>query len=630
MQLLLSLSILFTFWGVHKVDCKQECDNPIIIHPKDTEIARRYFRLLDRDIGDALRSFDPHSGLLKVEIPKNAVISDTAVENLAMTEKKKLADDPKYIWSYRQSRRTAQLAGALAYAYSIKQSQYYKSPIILTYIKRIFSAFAKNQVVSGEFVFSPIHYSTVWGTHEMAWRLEPLICCFENVKSELSASERDSFSVVLTHAMQFLYTHENSSLSNRGVVWCGVMALCYRFTGDKKYLIAADSIFSWVGRLFNADGEIREGPGPDLGYSTVSLQYLFLYRIMSGNKSMDAILVKSLNWYTRLFSFHAIPFEGMTTRQWLTDGSVISNVMGALTFYADQDSSFAQIAARYLEALERLPSGFTLSHGSAYFLRGAQYHLMPKSLKEIPYQPYAQLYSSDHSLYFLYGNNYQTAVTLRGRKPLKGLQAWSYKGQPPLIFPSRLEQSQAVGMGFNSHLMDTPWDVSPEPYRLSSPTKGLDVLISATGALCTAFLFTGDITVVVYHAQGEKMTVDWVNYTPVGAQVGLVRDKEITFKDSDARIIFDEQMPSIIRTKDAIKFRFLSDKEYCWFAFAGPKSNLQVKPIGQRLILIEIEQFGTITKVVVNMSDESNTISDESLASAGHNVLFPYEAVCIE
>lgn len=563
-------------------------------------------------------------------MPKNAVLTDAAVESLSIAEKKKIAEDPKYIWSYRQSRRTAQLAGALAYAYSIKHSQYYKSPTVLTYIKRIFYAFAKHQAASGEFVFSPIHYSTVWGTHEMAWRLEPLICCFENVKSDLSSSERDSFRIVLDRAMQFLYTHENSSLSNRGVVWCGVMALCYRVTGDKKYLNAADRVFYWVGRLFNADGEIREGPGPDLGYSTVSLQYLFLYRIMSGNKSLDEILIKSLKWYTRLFSFHAVPFEGMTTRQWLTDGSRIANVMGALTFYADQDSSFAQIATRYLEALEKMPGGFTLSHGGAYFLSGAQYHLMPKSLEEIPYELYAQLYSSDHSLYFLYGNNYQTAVTLRGRKPLKGLQTWSYEGQPPLIFPSPKAQSYAVGMGFNSHIMDVPWDVSPEPYRLSSLTDEINVLISATGTLCTAFLFAKDITVVVYHTQGGKTTVNWVGNAPLCAQVNLVKDNEISFRDSEARIIFNGQTPSIIREKDIIKFQFLTDQEYCWFAFAGPKSELQVKPMAQRLLLIEIKQSGRITKVVVNMSDESHAASVDSLLSSGMKVLSPYEAVCIE
>ncbi|MBW7990225.1 MAG: hypothetical protein FVQ84_09455 [Planctomycetes bacterium] len=630
MRLLTTSFLVLLSLGSQIAHCSEEPDNPIIIRLKDTDIAKRYIKMLDRDIGGALKSFDSQRGLLNVHIPDDGVISDAAVERLSIVEKKKIAEEPKYVWSYSQSRSTAQLAGALAYAYSMKQSRYYQSPVIITYIKSIFSAFADKQVESGEFVFSPIHYCTVFGTHEMAWRLEPLICAFEIVKSEFSSDERNSYRLVLERAMEFLYTHENSSLSNRGIVWCGVMSLCYRFTGEEKYLDAANRVFYWVGRLFKYDGEIREGTGPDIGYSTVSLQYLFLYRIMSGNKSLDPILIRSLNWYRRLFTSRAIPLEGMTTRQWHANGSVVSNVMGPLMFYAERDSSFAQTAKHYLEALEKLPGGFTLSHGGAYFLRGAQYGDISNMPDHVQNKPYAELYTSDHSQYFLYGNNYQTAVTLRGRKPLKGMQTWSYKGQRPLIFPTRTSQSHAMGIGFDSNLMDVPWDVFPEPYRLSMLRDNTDVLISATGRLCTAYLFAKDITVVVYHPQSGEMTVEWVSKIPVCAEIDRVTDDKILFKNSDARIIFDQTTSSIIRKKDVIKYRFVSNKEYCWFAFAGPKSNAQVQPIGQGLISVIIEDAGVTTKAVLNMSAEPITLNVDSLNLRDVKQLLPYEAKLIK
>jgi len=610
--------------------CGDDFANPIFIQPKNTAMAKRYIKMLDRDIAAALKSLDTRKGLINVNIPDNAVFSDSAVERLSIKEKKKIAEDPKYIWSYQQSRSTAQLASALAYAYSMKQSQYYRSPLILNYIKKIFWAFSKHQSESGEFVFSPIHYSTVWGTHEMAWRLEPLICAFVNVQSELSQSVRDSCHVLLDRAMQFLLTHENSSLSNRGVVWCGVMALCYRFTGEQKYLDAANRVFYWVGRLFNADGEIREGPGPDLVYSTVSLQYLFLYRIMSGDKSLDPILLKSLNWYTRLFTSNAIPLEGMTTRQWLMGGDIVSSVLSLLTFYGDKYPSFTQIANHYLDALEKMKGGFTLSHSSAYFLRGAQYHVMTKKIEPIPYKSYSQLYHSDHSLYFVCGNNYQTAVTLRGRKPMKGLQTWSYKGQPPLIFPTQKNQSHAKGFGFDSHLMDVPWDVSPKPYRLSTLENGTNVLMAATGSLTTAYLFTEDVTVVVYHSKNNKMLIEWVNYVPMCAKLDKVTDQEILFKNSTARIIFEGKAPSIIRKEDTAKFHFVYDKRYCWFAFAGPNSDVKVKQTRQGLIVVSVHDKKTTTNIIINMSAEETSTELDLDNLKITKFLQPYEARLIQ
>ena len=78
--------------------------NPILIYPGDNNISRRYIKMLDRDIENALKSFDPQTGLLKVTLPENAVATDPAIEKLSITEKKRIADKPEYIWSYRQSR----------------------------------------------------------------------------------------------------------------------------------------------------------------------------------------------------------------------------------------------------------------------------------------------------------------------------------------------------------------------------------------------------------------------------------------------------------------------------------------------------------------------------------------------
>lgn len=618
--------LLITFLITRITFGQSDTQNPFLIKPKDNRIAERYIKMLDRDIENALTSFDPQTGLIRVSILENAVITNTTIEKLSITEKKKIADNPEFIWSGGQSRGSAQLASALAYAYSIKQSRYFRSSEILSFIKQIFRAFSEHQTGEGEFVFSPIHYSTVFGTHEMAWRIEPLIRAYENIKSDLSISEKESFRTMLNQAMEFLYTHENSSLSNRGMIWCGVMAMCYRFSGEEKYLKAANRTFQWVGRLFNADGEVREGPGPDLIYSTVSLQYLFLYRLMSGNTSLGPILVKSLKWYTRLFTSSAIPLEGMTTRMWISNGAVVSGVLGALTFYTDQDSSFGQIATHYLEALEKMPGGFTLAHNSAYFLRGTQYDPSEDKLSDIPYYPYAELYKSDHSLYFLYGANYQTAVTLRGRKPMKGMQTWSYKGEPPVIFPTRQKQSYAIGYGFDSHIMDVPWNLSLKAYRVSRIKEGLNVLVYTTGLLRTAYVFANDITLVIYNSEESGISTEWVGNIPEAAEYDHVTDQQIFFKNSEAKIIFSDAAPMIDRKDNVVTYQFKSENNSCWFAFAGPDASVKVDPIDQKLIIISLKQFGRITKILLNLSDEIITPNIDSVKRNKSEPLLPYEA----
>ena len=358
---------------------------PIIpIVPEDSEIAQIYVSMLDRDIAKSLKTFNTETGLIDLYKPANPVHPDPSVASLPRMERKVYAKDSRYSWSGTQTRYTARIAGAMGCAYGAKSSTYYKDPLILSHIVKILNTFGESQSDEGDFVFSPIHFSTVYGTHEAAWRLEPLITAYEAVKEDLTDSDRARFRKTLERNAEFLRTHECSSYSNRGMVWCAVMSLCYRFTGDSVYLNEANRVFEWCGRLFNWNGEVREGPGPDMGYSTISLQYLFLYRLMSGNEALDETLVRSLKWYTRLFTTSGVPFEGMTTRQWTLNSTRVASVLGALNFYANRDPSFAQLANCYLEAMEEKPAGFTTGNGGAHFLRGAMYHKPPEQRKEIP------------------------------------------------------------------------------------------------------------------------------------------------------------------------------------------------------------------------------------------------------
>ncbi len=599
-------SLLYTC-SMHRIVSAASDPFPLTIEPNDSRIAELYIAFLDRDIELVLQRFDLQAGLIQPDIPENATAEWADFGSLTYPERRTQAEEPRYLWSYGQSRKTAELAGAMAYAYTIQQSKWFQSKELLNSILSIFRAFSNHQTEEGEFVFSPIHYSSVWGTHEMAWRLEPLLNAYTLIQSKMSPAQQKKYRDMLERGIHYLSTHEQSSLSNRGMVWCGVMALCSRFTGEEQYRLEAERVFQWVKRIFAENGEIREGPGPDLGYSTISLQYLFLYRLMTGNTELDAILIRSLEWYTRLFTFHAVPLEGMTTRQWLMDGKRVSRVLGVLTFYANRDPSFQQIATRYLEALMDMEPGFVTDHGGWYFLSGCQYHIRPEQLETIPYKPYAQLYKSDHSLYYLVGRNYQTSVTLRGRKPLKGLQTWSYQGEPPLIFPSKNVQSTVKGYGFASHLMDAPWNITPLPYKITSLENEAIALIHSQGDLYTAYLFSTDTTVVVYRSLHEGGQIDLAHHLKTCAEIENVNNNMITFYNSAARIILPSVMPKTDVYLDTLRLRIHFQSEFCWLGYAGPNSSLICEPVYEGLVLVQILKDNEKVSVLLNLSGQPFT-----------------------
>ena len=104
--------------------------------------------------------------------------------------------------------------------------------------------------------------------------------------------------------------------------------------------------------------------------------------------------------------------------------------MGALSFYAREDEELAQLAIRYMETFSERKDMKAIFSCLFSFLKGSEFHRAPEVITPIPYKPYAQIYKNEHTLYFTVGKNYQTIIPLRSRLPLKGLQTWSYRGQP--------------------------------------------------------------------------------------------------------------------------------------------------------------------------------------------------------
>ncbi len=575
------------------------------IEPKHEAISRIYTGMLDRDISSALQSFNPDDGLVQVQIPESVKAGHLEIRTLSDTERMQLANEPEYSWRFLQIQQTVNLAAALGYAYSFKQSQYYQSEESLQHLRAIFHTFAENQLDNGEFAFSSVRYGSVWGSYITAYQLEALMNAFAQVRNSLPAGERATYETMISKGIEFLSRNEPGYDDSRGMVWCGVMALASRFTGKQAYQNAAErKLKTILPVIFQHDGQILENGSPHLKDSLVSLQYLFLYRLMADDSALDTTILQSFQWIRQVYSFHAVPLLSMSSTKRYEEQIAVANLMGALTFYGQNHHTLNLTATTCLQTLILLQEGVTLQYGASHFLRGMQYHSKPESLGELPFQPYAQMYSSRDALYYTAGRNYQTAVTLRHTYGFKGMQAWSYKGQPPVVFPSSRHASEVKGFGFDSSRFDVDEPVRSN-YVLTHLSNTLETLVYQQESLTSAYVFANDLMVVIYRDAFESGWVDWVMTKPQSAVMSTIENNAVVYEDTEARIFLPPVEPILTEEEPFNRLRFPYESGMIWFTLAGPESVAIVQPVIEGIVLIQINDQGNTINLVVNVSDES-------------------------
>ncbi len=598
MKGLASLSLLF--FAVMPIFASQSA-SPITIQPQSTPVGQLYIAMLDRDIAEALKRFNPNTGLLENKAI-HEVGSNASFKALLNVDESDSSSDTVVTTSLIL--KTADLAGAMGHAYSFPQSKYHQNAEMLQQVKNIFQTFIKRQTPMGGFIIPPNRQTGRVGTLEIAWCLEPLIYAYESVESDLEPKTRQNVKTMLQKGLDYLYERMERTISHQNMVWCAVMALGHHFTGEQKYLKAADEIMDWLLPVIKEDGSIELLEGHSIDHASTFIKYLFLYRLMTNDTALDAKLIPCLQLFTRQVSVRGVPLLNVSGREWPQDALEIADLLGALGFYQDQQSSFAQIATRYLESMMDRPSGFALKHGGGFFLRGAQYHRRPEQLKPLPYEPYTTMVSNKYHQYLLVGRHYQTAVNLRGATPFNGLQTWTYKGQPPLIFPSRNLQTQIKGLGFISNQMDILSGHNIRNYKLTQIQPYFAILITTQNELITAYVFSMDSTIVLYYHPGDKAIIDLALHSPATATAGEMNAAHLTYENSEAKILLPQIAPISDIFKDDIRIRIQFNGNYGWFSCVGPKKATIVQPVGSGLVLVHLKKLGEAHNLLVNLSKE--------------------------
>ena len=137
----------------------------------DNERARRYIALFDRDVEKLIPPFDFEKGLLD----RSGPMPPPEIAELDRFARKRYTTSGTYAWLYSLGRGSASAIGNFALAWALPESKFHGDERLYNGVIRGLETYLENQLPSGEFAFSSMRFSSVYGTHEMAWRLEPLL-----------------------------------------------------------------------------------------------------------------------------------------------------------------------------------------------------------------------------------------------------------------------------------------------------------------------------------------------------------------------------------------------------------------------------------------------------------------------
>ena len=469
----------------------------------DSPRARRYMALFDRSVAEVRERFDAERGLIRHTVPEGSPGVAPEIASLDRFLRKSYIS-PLNQWAYRVGRTSSSHTGTLAYAYAQPLSRYYHDPGLLRAVCQGFEAFIRAQDASGEFVFTPIRYASVYGTHEMSWRLECFITAYFCIRDALTEDQRTRYWAFLNRAMRFLRATPCDHPCNRGMVWAAVMSMCWRATGDESYLRDAREMWRLINpHIFHESGQVNEGPGPCTVYSPISYEYLMRYRIMTEDPSLDPIIRRSTDWMAEMYTDCLTVFQGASTRHDSPNTAhKAAPMLLACELFVEDSPQYADMADSILLRLEERCPEAPAQHGSIAWITAAAHHKPDATARASGARRPAWVhhYAIDATEYYTVGQEgYQTMLALRGLPAKKGMQTWAARGEPAFIFPEEGHVSTVRAWGYDLAGRDaTRWESQ------RADTSDIASVTAQHGALLVTYLVGPQSLIVVHTLEREQ------------------------------------------------------------------------------------------------------------------------------
>ncbi|MBI5095199.1 MAG: hypothetical protein HZB26_22540 [Candidatus Hydrogenedentes bacterium] len=508
-------------------DAFREVFAPESVGAIDSPQAKRYVAEFDCELEDLIKGFDFEKGLLDL----HGEMPPPQIAELDRLSRKVYAERKEYRWLYQQSRQSASVIGNMALAWALPISEHSGDERFRQGVIRGIQAYLEHQAPSGEFQFCSIRFSSVYGTHEMAWRLEPLLAAYLCIRHTLPPEQDHRFYEGLLRAAQYLYDTPCSSETNRGCVWCGVMAGAAKVFSRPEYAERARQIWAGVGpRVFDPSGQVVEGLGPDMGYSFISLLYTFRHRTASKNAELDAPLMRALDWFSTVHDSNGLPMQFISSRTEQFAPDRLAYLLSALEYYARERPYYATLAHEYFDILGRSHGHYACDHGGIPWITAALYHnpaILPAPLPDSLLR-FTTEYSGEVTGYLNVRRDYSAVVVFGGVKDLCGLQHWTLAGERPLICESPKSRSSVKAWG-----LDTSRSRVLTSHRRDS--SDLETASIDWGGIRTCYVFGDGVTWVFDVAPNLKREVSWAINKNVCAEPRL-EDGAIRTEKQKSRI----------------------------------------------------------------------------------------------
>lgn len=470
--------------------------------------------------------------------------------------------------------------GLLAFHWACPMSRFHGDERLLRAVKARLLHLAQNQV-DGEIVMPEMGYEAGWRLSlANSWYLEPLIFAILWIENELPPDERDRVYRMVRTASDLNMALLCDETNNRGVVRCAVLALSGRFLGDASYVrVARDSFYQKPWLVFNRrDGQINEGTGPDSNYSGTTYEYLYQYRLFSGDASLDEHMVDGLRWFTWIMDDSGrVGLHGASTRLKGEPGgtSKIFDILPALERYASVEPQFDVFAERYTRELGRAGP-----HHSICPLIWAMLEHEPRQVEPDPdyfdnrrirnYAPslgpiFGRSDEGFDSCYYVFHKDHQGIAYVTGRTAYQGFQHWTYGDEPPVIWPTQSHASTTVGWGVNtahrgvggSKFRDVFWNEGP-PH----------MLVMRLENVWHHYLCTRSTLVLVISSEVAPREDRWViNRRICGTPV--IAKGNVAYEGRRGRLIHGQGMPAVRERDNGWELRFRNLGTHHFYAFTN-------------------------------------------------------------
>lgn len=492
-----------------------------------------------------------------------------------------------------RSRWEINTIGCLAFCYRTKGLRYYQDPNVLAIVRAAMLAVVEHVTAEGKFIWPGDTDLYKKGSHEHAWRLEPLLLAYIWIGDKLPHDERATIEAALRRAADWLVAHPNAEANNRGAVWCAVTTLCGVYFNNQAYLDAAEEYADEVmSGVVLEDGEVGEhtlqyaGGGPDTGYTYTGWGYVYLYRLLSGKDELDDRLLQALRWIALYNTLSGWPNVAGASVRVGTPKPGIQDTLPAFEHFSRAEPFFATVADRYLARCETQGTG--LFGGRAHVVSPFIWALFAAGV-EAGSEPHpdwfvnhTHVYDRPNVHYALVSRAYQTGVTFRARAGvyrnippeglhLRGMQTFAFGDEYPILFHTRHANSTTQADGIDTAITnvdDGPhgWEVLlTEGETLDRWRSELATIVARRKTLWTLYAYTPVSAVVVYGGTKGPITSRWAMGREVVPRPRLdAKARRISFAGLQGRLCFLTGDARLYKTAEG------EDKRYVLEVVAQP------------------------------------------------------------